>query len=251
MIVLILYLFAVGLVLGSFYNVVGLRIPSGQSIIRPRSACPSCSRTLGTLELIPVFSYIWQKGKCRGCGLRISPLYPALELVHGFLFVSAFLLFGWDKETIVAWTLLALLAAIVASDLRYMLIPNKILLFFLPIFILERLFIPLSPWWDSLAGAGIGFSLLLVIAIVSKGGMGGGDVKLFGLLGFVLGSKAVLLAFLFASFFGTLFGLAGMIFGLVKRKEPIPFGPSIALGTIVAYFFGSKLLAYYFSLVHL
>lgn len=251
MIILILYLFAVGLVLGSFYNVVGLRIPAGQSIVRPRSACPSCSRTLEALELIPVFSYIWQKGKCRGCGLRISPLYPALEFVHGFLFVSAFLLFGWDKETIVAWTLLALLAAVTASDLRYMLIPNKILLFFLPIFILERLLIPLSPWWDSIAGAGIGFSMLLVIAIVSKGGMGGGDVKLFGLLGFVLGSKAVLLAFLFASFFGTLFGLGGMIFGLVKRKEPIPFGPFIALGTIAAYFFGSKLLDYYFSLVHL
>lgn len=245
---LIVYLFLVGLVLGSFYNVVGLRIPAGQSIIDPRSSCPACLRILRIRELIPVCSYIWQKRKCRGCGARIPLLYPSLELIHGILFVLAFLLFGRSGETIIAWTLLALLTIIVASDLSYMLIPNKILLFFLPLFVIERIFIPLQPWWSGVAGACISFSCLFVIAILSKGGIGGGDVKLFALLGFVLGIKSVLLTFFLASFLGTIFVLGGIIIGVIKRKSPIPFGPFIALGALVSYFFEANLLEYYFLL---
>lgn len=248
MIGLIVYLFLVGLVLGSFYNVVGLRIPAGQSIIHPRSSCPSCLQTLRIRELIPVCSYIWQKGKCRSCSVRIPLLYPSLELIHGLLFVLAFCLFGWNGETIVAWTLLALLTVIVASDLRYMLIPNKILLFFLPLFVIERIFVPLQPWWSGIAGACISFFLLFVIVVLSKGGIGGGDVKLFTLLGFVLGIKSVLLTFFLASFLGTIFVLGGIIVGGIKRKSSIPFGPFIALGAIISYLFEANVLEYYFLL---
>ncbi|WP_246040225.1 prepilin peptidase [Ectobacillus funiculus] len=249
MIGLIVYLFLVGLVLGSFYNVVGLRIPAGQSIIHPRSFCPSCLRTIRIRELIPVCSYIWQKGKCRSCDVRIPLLYPSLELIHGLLFVLAFQLFGWSGETIVAWTLLALLTVIVASDLGYMLIPNKILLFFLPVFVIERIFVPLQPWWSGIAGACISFFFLFMIAILSKGGIGGGDVKLFALLGFILGIKGVLLAFFLASFLGTVFGVGGIIAGAMKRQSAIPFGPFIALGTIISYFFEPNVLGYYFLLL--
>src|SRR5690606_12689991 len=142
-----------GLFLGSFYNLVGLRVPVKKSIVAPRSACPNCNHQLTALELIPVLSYIIQGGKCRQCKARISPLYPIMELATGLLFVSAPFVIGWNVELIVAWTLISLFVIIFVSDITYMLIPDKILLVFAGIFLVERLFIPLTPWWDSLLGA--------------------------------------------------------------------------------------------------
>ena len=182
-ILFIILILIYGLILGSFFNVVGLSVPIKQSFTTRRSACPSCGKTLSALELIPVLSYLIQGGKCRGCKARISPLYPIIELLTGILFVLAPLILGWQAELIVAWTLISLLIIITVSDIKYMLIPDKILIVFAGIFLVERIFIPLTPWWDSLLGAVIGFSLLLVIAMVSKGGMGGGDIKLFAVLG--------------------------------------------------------------------
>ena len=155
------------------------------------------------------------------------------------------LILGWQAELIVAWTLISLLIIITVSDIKYMLIPDKILIVFTGIFLVERIFIPLTPWWDSLLGAGIGFSLLLLIAVVSKGGMGGGDIKLFAVLGFVLGTKAVLLSFFLATLYGTIFGLIGMSFKIVKKGKPIPFGPFIAMGTLTAYFFYEDIIRFY------
>jgi leader peptidase (prepilin peptidase) / N-methyltransferase len=160
--------------------------------------------------------------------------------------VLAYLVVGWSYELIVALLLISLLAIIFVSDIRYMLITNNILLFFAPFFILLRLTIaPLDPWWDALVGAGIGFGLLLLIAVVSKGGMGGGDIKLFALLGLVLGWQNVLLAFFFSCFYGTIIAGVGMVLGKVKRGKPIPFGPFIVLGTFTAYFFGNSLVNWY------
>jgi leader peptidase (prepilin peptidase)/N-methyltransferase len=237
--------FFYGLLLGSFFNVVGLRVPKGESIVKPRSHCPSCKRTLTAWELIPVVSYVIQSGKCRGCGSRISSLYPLMELATAVLFTISPLLVGWSKELVISWTLISLLIIIIVSDIRYMVIPDKVLLFFAVIFIIERIFIPLHPWWDSLVGAIIGFSLLLLIAFVSKGGMGGGDIKLFALLGFVLGGKMVLLSFFCSTFYGTIFGLIGMVLGKVRRGEPMPFGPYIAMGTLTVYFFGQMIIGWY------
>jgi leader peptidase (prepilin peptidase) / N-methyltransferase len=243
-------IFVLGLLLGSFFNVVGLRVPAGESIVKPRSHCPRCKRTLTAWELIPIVSYVVQGGKCRGCGVRISPLYPFVELLTAILFTISPLLVGWSKELIVSWTLISLLMIIFVSDIRYMIIPDKVLLFFAVIFIIERMFVaPLSPWWDSLIGAFVGFTLLMTIAVVSKGGMGGGDVKLFALLGFVLGWKMVLLAFFLSTFYGTFFGLIGMMFGKVRRGEPMPFGPYIVLGTLTVYFFGQAILQWYMELI--
>jgi leader peptidase (prepilin peptidase)/N-methyltransferase len=250
MIGLYVYIFVIGLVLGSFYNVVGLRIPAGQSIVKPRSACPSCSHTLTARELIPVFSYVGQRGRCSRCSARISPIYPFFEFFTGILFVFAFYQMGWDAETVVGWTLISLLMIIVVSDVSYMLIPNKILLFFLIVFLIERMLVPLQPWWQSITGALLGFILLFLIAVISKGGMGGGDVKLFGLLGLVLGDKLIILAFLLSCFFGTVFGFVGLLTGHVERGKPMPFGPFIALGALTAYFFGNHLIQYYVSLLY-
>ena len=237
-----------GLLLGSFYNVVGLRIPAGESIVKPRSHCPNCGHVLGATELIPVLSYIFQKGKCRGCKAPISPLYALIELTTGLLFVTAPLVLGWTSELFVAWTLISLCVIVFVSDYKYMIIPDKVLLFFLPIFIIERIFIPLSPWWDSLLGAAVGFILLYIIAVISKGGMGGGDIKLYGVLGIVLGVKMVLISFFLATLTGALFGGIGLLLGKVQRGKPIPFGPFICLGVLLAYFWGENILTWYLQL---
>ncbi|MBM4762444.1 A24 family peptidase [Bacillus sp. B15-48] len=242
-------LFLYGITLGSFYNVVGLRVPVGQSIVSPGSHCPSCGHKLGAVELIPVLSYFIQKGKCRGCQSRISPLYPGIEFLTGVLFATAPLVVGWNGELLIALTLISLFVIIFASDLAYMIIPDKVLLVFAAIFFVERLFIPLTPWWDSLLGAAIGFLLLLFIAVISKGGMGGGDIKLFAVIGFVVGTKTFFLAFFCATLLGAFFGVIGIAFGFVKKGKPIPFGPFIAVGTLIAYYFGDEMVTMYINIL--
>ncbi|WP_043934231.1 prepilin peptidase [Bacillus sp. EB01] len=245
---LLVIIFLYGITLGSFYNVVGLRVSEGKSIVRPGSSCPKCGHKLRALELVPVVSYFFQRGKCRGCGSRISPIYPIMELVTGILFVLAPVLLGWSWELVVAWSLISLFIIITVSDIAYMLIPDKILIVFAGIFLFERILWPLSPWWDSLIGGVAGFSLLLLISIISKGGMGGGDIKLYALIGFMLGTKLMLLSFFLSTLFGALFGIVGIFLKIVKRRQPIPFGPFIALGTLVAYFFGNDLIKMYINL---
>jgi leader peptidase (prepilin peptidase) / N-methyltransferase len=241
-------LFLYGITLGSFYNVVGLRVPAGKSIVFPGSHCPNCGHKLRAFELIPVLSYFIQKGECRGCGSRISPIYPSIEFLTGVLFATAPLVVGLTPELIITLTLISLFIIIFVSDIAYMIIPDKVLLVFAGIFLLERIFIPLTPWWDSLVGGAIGFVLLLVIALVSKGGMGGGDIKLFALIGFVVGTKTLFLAFFFSTLLGAVLGLLGMAFGLVKKGKPIPFGPFIAVGTLIAYYYGDSLISMYLNL---
>jgi leader peptidase (prepilin peptidase)/N-methyltransferase len=239
-----------GLVFGSFFNVVGIRIPLKKSIITPRSACPTCGHQLTAYELIPVVSYIIQGGKCRGCQSRISPIYPIFELLTGILFATAPLVVGWSGELLVALTLVSMFMIITVSDIHYMIIPDKILVWFAGFFLLERIFLPLTPWWDSLLGATTGFILLLGIALITKGGMGFGDVKLYALLGFVLGFKLVLLSFFLSTLYGAVIGGLALLFKIVKRRQPIPFGPFIAAGTLTAYYWGSEIIKLYINFLN-
>ncbi|WP_046178665.1 prepilin peptidase [Domibacillus tundrae] len=237
--------FLYGLLLGSFYNVVGLRVPAGKSIVKPRSACSLCGHQLTAWDLVPVLSYIALKGRCRKCGAKISMMYPVTELLTALLFLYSYLLYGFSAPFWTAILLFSMLMILVVADIAYMLIPDKILFFFLPLFIIMRFTQPLDPWWDALLGAAVGFGLLLLIAVVSNGGMGGGDIKLFGVLGFVLGTKLVLLTFLLACFFGAVIGLALMAAGFVKRGKPMPFGPYIALAAVAAYTHGHEMIRWY------
>jgi leader peptidase (prepilin peptidase) / N-methyltransferase len=239
-----------GTIFGSFFNVVGLRVPINRSIIFPGSTCPTCGHKLKSYELIPVLSYFLQKGKCRGCQSRISPIYPVFELITGILFASAPLVIGWSGELVVALTLISMFMIIIVSDINYMLIPDKILIWFAGIFLLERIFMPLNPWWDSLVGAVTGFLLLLIIALVSRGGMGGGDIKLYALLGFVLGFKLVLISFFLSTLFGAVIGGLALLFKIVKRKQPIPFGPFIAAGTLTTYYWGTDIIDLYVQFLY-
>ncbi|WP_369700006.1 A24 family peptidase [Bacillus sp. AFS041924] len=232
---------------GSFFNVVGLRVPMGKSIISPRSSCQNCGYKIGAKELIPVFSFTYQRGKCRSCNSSISTIYILIELLTGGLFVLALHEVGVQKELMIALSLISLFMIIVVSDIKFMLIPDRILLIFLFIFILERMFIPLDPWWSSVVGALGSFIVLLLISIISKGGMGGGDIKLFGVIGIVLGWKLTLITFILACFSGSIFGFVLIMAGKTKKRSPIPFGPFIAIGGLISYFYSKTLLEYYIS----
>jgi leader peptidase (prepilin peptidase)/N-methyltransferase len=246
-----LFIFILGTVLGSFYNVVGLRVPLKKSIISPRSSCTTCQTPLTPLQLIPVLSYFLSAGKCLHCKAHVSYIYPTVEFLTGSLFVLALNVIGWESELWVAWTFISLLMITLVSDISYMIIPDQVVVFFAILFLLERLLIhPLSPWWDSLLGAAIGLGLLAVIIIVSKGGMGGGDMKLFGVIGLVLGWKLVLLAFFLSTFVGTIVGIVGLFTGMVKRKQPFPFGPFIVIGSLITYFWGHELVFWYIQMLY-
>ena len=246
---LISYLGIIGLTLGSFYNVVGLRVPVKQSIVKPRSACPQCNHTLSAAELIPVLSYVFQRGKCRSCKAPISPLYPFIELITAVLFAVSPLIVGWGNELLLSLALISLLVIITVSDLAYMLIPDKVLLFFTALFVVLVPFVDTMNIVDSLFGAAVGFGILLMIALLSKGGMGGGDIKLFAVIGFALGVKHVVLSLFFAVTYGSVLGILLIMTGVVKRKQPIPFGPFIALGALTAYFYGDAFVKWYFGVL--
>ena len=247
----ILYLilfFTYGIVFGSFFNVVGLRVPKKESIISPPSHCTTCERNLVALDLIPVFSYVFLKGKCRGCGSKISPIYPFMEFMTGVLFALSYYMLGFGLELVVAILFMSLLIIITVSDIAYMLIPDKVLLPFAVVLFGMRLLSPLTPWWDSLLGAVVGFGVLLLIAFVSKGGMGGGDIKLFFVIGLVLGTVHTLLTLFLAALIGSIVGIILLKRTGNGRKTPIPFGPSIALAAVIVYFGGAGIVEWYGSL---
>ncbi len=241
--------FIFGIVFGSFFNVVGLRVPKKQSIAYPPSHCPSCERQLTAIDLLPVLSYVLLRGKCRTCQAKVSPIYPSMELLTGILFALAYVHFGLTAEFFVALLFISMLVCITVSDIAYMLIPNKILLFFLPLLVVGRIFSPLTPWWDSLLGAVVGFGMLYIVALLSRGGMGGGDIKLFFVIGIVLGTVKTLLTLAFASAIGLVIGIIVLRMTKKGRKTPVPFGPSIALAAIILYFYGEHIITWYWQLL--
>lgn len=241
--------FIFGIVFGSFFNVVGLRVPKKQSIAYPPSHCPSCERQLTAIDLLPVLSYVLLRGKCRTCKAKVSPIYPSMELLTGILFALAYVHFGLTAEFFVALLFISMLVCITVSDIAYMLIPNKILLFFLPLLVVGRIFSPLTPWWDSLLGAVVGFGMLYIVALLSRGGMGGGDIKLFFVIGIVLGTVKTLLTLAFASAIGLVIGIIVLRMTKKGRKTPVPFGPSIALAAIILYFYGEHIITWYWHLL--
>lgn len=240
--------FIFGLVFGSFYNVVGLRVPKKGSIVSPGSHCGNCGRQLTAFDLIPVVSYLVLRGKCRTCGVKLSPIYLVTELLTGVLFAFAYWKLGFTYELAVALLFISMLVIINVSDIAYMLIPNKILLFFLPLLAVGRVLSPLDPWWDSVLGAFVGFGILYLIAVVSRGGMGGGDIKLFFLIGLVLGTVNSLVTLFLASVIGMFVGIVVLKVRGQGRKTPVPFGPSIAMAAMIVYFYGEAMIDWYWNL---
>lgn len=244
------YLFIFGLIFGSFFNVVGIRTAEKQSIMSPRSHCPNCQHRLRPRELIPVVSYILQKGRCRHCQTSISIKYPLFELLTACLFTVSPVVVGWSKELLVALLLISLVVIVTISDLHKMVIPNRVLLFFGIAIFVVRLIVLTRPWWDAYVGALLGFGLLYVIAVISKGGMGGGDIKLFFVLGLFVGVKGIVLTLFLAAFFGMLYGFILIELKKEKRKQPIPFAPFIGLAVLLSFAFGEQWWVFYFRLFH-
>lgn len=245
-----IYIVVLGMVLGSFFHVVAWRVPEGQSIIHPPSSCSHCQHRLTALDMIPVLSYIGTRGRCRHCGTRISIQYPIGEAITGLLFLWIFLHFGWTSDTVVGWLLVSLSVIITLSDLQVMKIPNKVLLFFAPIFLILITWLPGAISLGShLGGAIAGGGILLLIAFISRGGMGMGDVKLFALYGWVIGLANVCLALFIACLLGTLIGIGLRLLGKVHKQQPIPFGPFLAAGTLISFVYGSQIIDAYLSLI--
>lgn len=244
----IIVFFIFGVTFGSFFNVVGLRIPKNLTIIKDQSHCPHCNETLRWHELIPVLSFLWQKGLCRNCRARISSIYPVMEFVTGLLFAYSYFQFGFQYELMTSILLISLLVIIIVSDLTYMLIPNKIILFFLPLLVISRIIAPLTPWYDMILGAVVGYFIIALIIILSRGGMGAGDMKLFFILGIALGWKVTLFTLFLASLLGACIGLILLSLQRVERLQPIPFGPYIAIAAIISYFHGDTLISAYLQL---
>jgi leader peptidase (prepilin peptidase) / N-methyltransferase len=239
--------FIIGLIFGSFFVVIGLRLPKQESFGMNRSYCISCNKHLQWYELIPVLSFVFLKGKCNNCNAPISCQYPLIEIITGLLFAISYWSIGINLELMIVLLLHSMLVIALVSDLTYMIIPNTLLLFFLPLFIILRSVEPLTPWWSPLIGGLAGLIIPLVIIIISRGGMGVGDAKLFALIGFVIGIKKLLLCFFLACIIGAFLGLVLIMLKQIKRKQPVPFVPSILLATWITYYFGDYVLDWYLS----
>lgn len=247
---LLVIIFTYGTIFGSFFNVVGLRMPTQSLFKQKRSYCDRCQRTLGWTELIPIWSYVFQKGRCKGCGQKISILYPVMEALTGFLFAYSYHRLGLGPSFILALLFISLIIPVTVSDFAYHKIPNRILLFFTPLFILYRLVYPLTPIWNSLAGALFAFILVFLIIYLSKGGMGMGDLKYYTLFGFIFGLPEFLLLFFLSTLYGVVAGFGIMIVMKTGRKTKIAFGPYIGLAALTVLYFGEAIIQWYIQLLN-
>jgi leader peptidase (prepilin peptidase)/N-methyltransferase len=233
------------LAVGSFVNVVAARVPLRRSVVRPRSACMTCGAELAWYDNVPVLSYLVLRGRCRSCGARISPLYPAVELATAGLVACCFVAFGLSGDAVVAAFFCAVLVAISATDLTHRIVPNRIVLPAAALVLAAQTALHPSPEWALGALGASGF--LFVAALAYPAGMGMGDVKLALLLGAMLGRVVAvgLMLGMLAALVPSFVLLARH--GSAARKMGIPFAPFLALGAVIALFAGHWLLHAYLS----
>lgn len=251
------FLIILGLMVGSFLNVVIVRVPKGESIVFPSSHCCACGAPLQARDLVPVFSFLLLKGRCRACGARISPRYMVVELLCAGLFAVCAWRFGFSLALLPALVFSALLLAVAAIDLEHNIIPNGLVIFGLCVGALSCGFSLLVPWWEALIGLVAGGVPLLLIDLLSRlvlkrEGMGGGDMKLMAMAGLFLGWKLVLLALLLSFWIGALYAAVLIFTGKLRRGDrgvTMPFGPSLAAGSLVALWFGKDLITWYLSVL--
>mgnify|MGYP006301368667 FL=1 len=240
--------FILGSIIGSFLNVVIYRLPENKSIITPPSHCPECGTRLGPLDLVPILSFLIFRGNCRYCNSSNSWQYPAVEFLTGLLYVLTYLKFGLSVELIIYLGLISLLIVCSFIDLKYQIIPNKITYPGIIIGLILSLFFNHITFISSILGLIIPAGLLLLLAIIFKGGMGIGDVKLIGMIGTVTGYGYALAGIFLGALVGSVIYVPLMIAGKVDRKTRIPFGPLISLGSILMILYGQELITWYFGL---
>ncbi|NEO36204.1 MAG: prepilin peptidase [Moorea sp. SIOASIH] len=255
--------FAIGASIGSFLNVVVYRLPAGLSILWPPSRCPHCLHKLGKRENVPVMGWLWLKGRCRHCNTKISSRYPLVEAITGVLFLLVFWMYGWGWQTLGYWAFLSWLLTLALIDIDTMTLPNALtqsglvagLVFqgttgFLegsdPIAIIPQLM-------TGVVGAVLGIWLFDLIAFggsiaFGQSAMGGGDAKLAAMMGAWLGWKYLLLASFIACGVGAFAGGAAIALGWMNRKQPMPFGPFLALGAGLTLLWGKLIVSTYLEL---
>jgi len=249
--------FIFGLIIGSFLNCVIYRLEEGKSFLKGRSFCPHCKHVLGLLDLIPVFSFIFLKGKCRYCDKKISRQYPLVELFTGILFFSICFKFGvWNLESFYYLLISSLLVIVFVYDLKHYIIPDGVIYAAILASLVYNLSYSLLMsdnfrfLLDSFLAAFLAAGFFLIIVLVSKGKwMGAGDIKLAFLMGLFLGWPNILIALFSAFFIGAVVGVGLIIFKKKGLKSEIPFGPFLVSGTMLSLFWGSGILTWYYSLI--
>ena len=247
-----------GLVVGSFLTVVVYRVPRNESVVAPRSRCPSCGALIRALDNIPVASWTFLRGKCRVCKAPSAVRYPLTELANGALWVAAAVKYGDDIYTaVVVAAFFSLLLTVSLIDLEHRIIPNRIVYPAVPAFTVLLLVGGLGLGRDySLTGAAVGFFAygggLVLVSLLYPRGMGMGDGKLAALVGLVLGALGaglVAVAAILAFFLGGLGGVAAMALRKAGRKQTIPFGPFIAAGAFFSALVGAQIADWYMGLL--
>ena len=235
----------IGALIGSFLNVVIVRLPRNESLVLPRSRCRACGAELHWFDNIPVLSFLALRGRCRDCGGAISWRYPLVEAGTALMFALA----AWRStalaDLLVAWLFLSALVVIAGIDLEHQMIPDWITLPGIAVGFVTSFLGTRVSWLDSLLGILAGGGILFAVIVLSGGGMGGGDMKLGAMMGAFLGYKLALLALFLAVILGGIVALGLLSTGIRARKDPIPFGPFLAMAAAAAMLWGETILTWY------
>lgn len=245
------YAALVGLITGSYLNVVIHRLPRGTSTVLPRSRCPACGTAIRARDNVPVVSWLLLRGRCRACRAPISVRYPLVEAATATLFVLSVERFGATLATVAAALFCALMVALAGIDYEHMILPDRLTLPGIVVGIAIQPFVPLAGGViGALVGAALGAGVLLLAyglwwLFRREEGLGLGDVKMLALVGAFLGWRGVVVTLFVGASTGALFGLALMALGRGGMRSKIPFGVFLALGALVALFAGPELVRLY------
>ncbi len=251
---IVLYAAILGLIVGSYLNVVVYRLPLGLSTVYPRSRCPGCGNLIQAFDNMPVLSFLLLRGRCRHCGTTISWRYPLVEAATGALFVGCLLRFGLSPQAAAAMVFSCLMLTLALIDYDHMILPDRITLPGIAEGLALQLVAPLAGLLPAVIGAVLGAGILLAVwglwwVVRREEGMGLGDVKMLALVGAFLGWPGVLVTLFVGALSGSVVGIALMRRGSVDMRSKLPFGVFLALGAIVALFFGEALVEWYAGLL--
>jgi leader peptidase (prepilin peptidase)/N-methyltransferase len=240
---------ALGLVVGSFLNVVIYRLPRRESVVSPGSRCTACAQPIGWRDNVPVLSYLLLRARCRACGARISVRYPVVEIVTAAAFVATYFAFGWTPLLGVRLLFAAAMIALFCIDLEHQILPDRITLPGIVLGLVFSLFLP--PGLASAAiGLLIGGGFLWLVGeayyrYAGEEGMGGGDVKMLAMIGAFLGWPLTILTLVLSSLVGSAIGLGIIILRRGGLKSALPFGTFLALSGLIASIWGTRILDWY------
>lgn len=238
-IVYLIIFFILGTLMGSFFTVVGSRLPRGEGFIKGRSHCDNCTHELSLLDMIPIISYIFLRGKCRYCGTKISPLSSYMEFFTGVLFALSYFIFGFSYELLIALGIVALLIIVSVSDISYYIIPDQLLIFFSGYFLIITCLNSgvMNALFSILSGISLFFLMYLVMLIgnflFKKESLGGGDIKLMFVFGLVINPILGLFVLFIASFLAL---PVSLIILLKRNVNLVPFGPFLLISCMFIYF---------------